>query len=112
MRNVDKIRTLKNQNELLKRQVEKLREENTLLTTANLQIRQMIDAVLIEIAKEYGEEREEDGKLWGFRFVTHKVDVKANLENWEIKVEDQGEDRVIGIFPREKQETEGDNGQV
>jgi hypothetical protein len=48
--------------------------------------------------KRYGERREEDGKLLGYRLPTTKVDVKAALEAWEIFVEDQGDDRIIGIF--------------
>ena len=107
MRNVDKIRTLNNQNELLKRQVKALREQNELLDAANLQLRQIADALIIEIAKDYGEKREEDGKLLGYRLATRKVDVKANLDNWDIQVQDQGDERVIGIFPKEKEDAHG-----
>ena len=106
MRNVDKIRVLENQLEHERGQVKRLREENTLLHTANTQIRQMCDAVIIEIAKRYGEKREEDGKLLGYRLATSKVDVKAALEAWEIFVEDQGDDRIIGISPREDKQYE------
>lgn len=105
MRNVDKIRTLENQNELLKRQVKELRERCELLDAANLQLRQIADAVIIEIAKDYGEKREEDGKLLGYRLATRKVDVKANLDSWDVQVQDQGDERVIGIILRESAET-------
>ena len=107
MRNVDKIRTLENKNELLRRQVKELRERCALLDTANLQLRQIADALIIEIAKDYGEKREEDGKLLGYRLATGKVDVKTNLDNWDIQVQDQGDKRVIGIFPKEKEEANG-----
>ena len=107
MRNVDKIRTLNNQNELLRRQVKELRERCELMDTANLQLRQIADALIIEIAKDYGEKREEDGKLLGYRLATSKVDVKANLDNWDIQVQDQGDQRVIGIFPKEKEDAHG-----
>ena len=105
MRNVDRIRVLENQLEHERGQVGRLREENTTLHTANTQIRQMTDAVITEIVKRYGERREEDGKLLGYRLPTKKVDVKAALEAWEIFVEDQGDARIIGISPRE-----ADNG--
>ena len=102
MRNIDTIRVLENKLEHERDQVKKLREENTLLHTANTQIRQMCDAVIIEIAKRYGEKREEDGKLLGYRMATSKVDVKAALKAWEIFVEDQGDDRIVGISPKEE----------
>ena len=107
MRNFDKIRTLENKNELLRRQVKTLREQNELLDTANLQLRQIADTLIIEIAKDYGEKREEDGKLLGYRLATRKVDVKANLASWDIQVQDQGDKRVIGIFPKEKEDAHG-----
>lgn len=106
MRNVDKIRTLENKNELLRRQVKELREQNALMDAANLQLRQISDALIIEIAKDYGEKREEDGKLLGYRLATRKVDVKANLSGWDVQVEDQGDERVIGIFPKEQADGE------
>ncbi|MEA4920641.1 MAG: hypothetical protein VB078_06965 [Clostridiaceae bacterium] len=102
MRNVDRIRVLENQLEHELNQVKKLREENVLLKRANTQISQMCDAVIIGIVQRYGEKRQDDdGKLWGYRLPTTKVDVKANVEAWEIFVEDQGSDRVIGISPKE-----------
>lgn len=101
MRNVDRIRVLENKLEHEHNQVRALREEIIRLLTANSQISQMLDAVIIEIAKRYGEKREEDGKLLGYRLATSKVDVKAALEAWEIFVEDQGDDRIIGISAKE-----------
>ena len=105
MRNVDRIRVLENQLEHERKQTAQLRKDNTTLVAANRQIREMTDAVITEIVKRYGEKREEDGKLLGYRLATAKVDVKAALEAWEIFVEDQGDDRIIGIAPRE-----ADNG--
>lgn len=103
MKNIDRIKGLKNQLEHQNRQVQKLREENTLLHTTNTQIRQMTDAVIIELAKRYGERREdENGNLLGYRLTTTKVDVAAALAAFEIRVEDQGDDRVIGIISKEE----------
>lgn len=107
MRNVDRIRVLKNQLDHERRQVKKLREENTKLTEGSLQIRQMIDAVMIGIVQRYGEETREYGKLLGIRLVTGKVSVKDCLDNWEIRVIDQGDDRIVCIFPVEAGKDEG-----
>lgn len=111
MRNVDKIRVLENKLEHERNLVQKLRRENAALTEGSLQIRQMIDAVMIEIVKRYGVETREDGELLGIRLATGKADVKECLENWEIRVADQGDDRVICILPREQKEEQHGNEQ-
>ncbi len=104
VRNVDKIKGLENQNEYLRQQFRKLREQNATVTTANTQIRQIADAVMVGIVKRYGERREENGNLLGYRLPISHVDVGSTLAKWMIQVEDQREDHdlVITVLPKQE----------
>ena len=102
MRNIDRLRTLEDQNELLRRQVQTLRSRLALIEDGSAQMRDAVDAIIIGLAIRYGEKREENGALYGYRLVTGHVDVRDMLSRWTMNVQDQGQDRVIGVFPREE----------
>lgn len=96
MRNVDKIKSLENQNEELKRQIVKLRKDCDTLLKANKEIQAANNAVMISVALEYGQ-RADDGSI---SIAFPKVDMAKNLTGYELHGYKDGDLRRICVKPR------------
>ncbi len=104
MSNKDKIKALTNQNELLLRLNAKLRGERESLIKACSELSQASEAVILSCALRNGERREDDdGTLLGYRLNIGNPSVEA-LADYVVRVEKQGEDQIVGVFPRDEEE--------
>lgn len=98
MKNIDKIKSLKNQNEALMRQKANLREDRIQAMKALEEIEAIHTAVMISIAIAYGS-RDEQGS---FTLTVPKIDVDKNIAEYKVKASADGDIRTIIVSPREK----------
>ncbi len=106
MRNVDKIRTLENQNELLKKQIDELRAyqskyDNLQKVYNALNLSNM--AIMIAVALQFGDQAED-----GYKLVMPKVEVEALLKEYNISAVRGEDNRLIITVKKEEQHDEAD----
>ena len=106
MRNVDKIRTLENQNELLKKQIAELRAyqskyDNLQKVYNALNLSNM--AIMIAVALQFGDRSEDKYEL-----IMPKVEVEALLKEYNISAVRGEDNRLIITVKKEEQHDEAD----
>ena len=104
MRNVDKIRTLENQNELLKTQVEgmkRLKAQYDNLQKVHDALHVTNNAVMIAVTLLCGEEISE-----GYKLILPKVEVEVLLREYEIHSERGADNRLIITVKRREADAE------
>ena len=106
MRNVDKIRTLENQNELLKKQIDELRAYQSKYDNLNkvynaLNLSNM--AIMIAVALQFGDRSEDKYEL-----IMPKVEVEALLKEYNISAVRGEDNRLIITVKKEEQHDEAD----
>lgn len=116
MRNVDKIRTLENQNELLKKQIDELRAYqskydnlNKVYNALNLSNMAIMIAVTLECGEELTEIRDTGIYTKGWRLILPKIEVDKLLGKYEIYTTKTKDGNLINIVTkREEQHDEAD----
>lgn len=104
MKNIDKIKGLKNQNEALMRQKANLREDRIQAMKALAEIESINTAVIISITLAYGA-RDEQGR---YTLTFPKIDVDKNITEYMVKAFADGDMRTIIVAPRRKDDKQGD----
>lgn len=77
-----------------RKKTHQLAQEATMLRRASAQVNEIVDGILVQIAKRYGEEvRDDDGAVIGYRIVTAIPD----REDFKVEVNKKDGEYIIGI---------------
>ncbi len=105
MQNEDRIRVLENKLEYAEKQMRKLRQKTEVQDMGLRQLNEAAEALFIDIVRRYGEKREDEDGVHGYRLPIGMVNVAEVLAEWRLAVTDNEiEGRVLGAFPRREKD--------
>lgn len=94
------IKSLENQNEELRRTLERTRQDNRLLANCVTALQQASNGILAVLAQQHGEAIKENGEIIGFRLELDAGAVKNGIESWTVKSSKQDNTYIVGAMPK------------